>query len=348
LHSGVPCFVLASVSTRFPQTTDELISPQLAAALDRVDLASRKTFAGKLHGERRSKARGRSVEFEDYRQYVAGDDLRHVDWNVFARLDRFFIKIFLEEQDLALHVAIDASASMDAGSPNKLIQAQRIAMALAYLGLVNNNRVVVWVFDATGVRYLPPTRGRTGVQRVARFVLDEAKRGGGNVGTRDSGLGSGRRRASATADEAAPALTFTGAMRRIAQARTGKGVFILLSDLLVPEGYEQGLSLLAGGWDTTVMQVLAPGEIDPSTELDGAGGRIVIGDLRLTDAETGRAAEVTVNGDLLARYLKNFEAYQEMLTGYLTSRGMTHVVVRSDTDVGGLLLGDLRRRGVVK
>ncbi len=276
-------------------------------------------------------------EFEDYRQYAHGDDLRHVDWNVFARLDRFFIKVFLEEQDLALHIAIDASASMDAGNPNKVIQAQRIAMALGYLGLVNNNRVILWVFDARGVRYLPPARGRTGVQKLARFLLTSVFDAGPVLTAAGEEFGGPR----------APT-TFTSAMRSIAQARTGKGVFVLLSDLLIPEGYESGLSLLAGGWETNVLQVLAPGEIDPSTELDGAGGRVVIGDLRLTDAETGRASEVTVNGDLLARYLKKLEEYQRKLATYLAARGMSHVVVRSDADVGQLLLGDLRRRGVVR
>lgn len=333
--------MLAQPQFRPPQSIDELISPQLCAALDRLDLTSRRLFAGKLQGERRSKARGRSVEFEDYRQYVPGDDLRHVDWNVFARLDRFFIKIFLEEQDLALHVAIDASASMNAGgstSGNKLLQATRIAMALGYIGLVNNNRVVVWAFDESGVRYLPPTRGRTGVQKIANFLLDDATGRAGAAGDR----------ASMVDGEKSRTQTFTTAMRTIAQTRTGKGVFVLLSDLLIPEGYQAGLSLLAGGWDTTVMQVLAPGEIDPASELDGSGGRMVIGDLRLTDAETGRAAEVTVNAELLARYIARFNTYQAELKSHLTARGMTHVLVRSDADVANLLLGDLRRRGVVK
>lgn len=335
--------MLAQPQFRPPQSIDELISPQLCAALDRLDLSSRRVFAGKLQGERRSKARGRSVEFEDYRQYVPGDDLRHVDWNVFARLDRFFIKIFLEEQDLALHVAVDASASMNAGGSaggtgNKLLQAMRIAMALGYIGLVNNNRVVIWAFDESGVRYLPPTRGRTGVQKVANFLLEDAI-------VRDTA--SADRTARAAADTPRTH-TFTTALRTIAQTRTGKGVFVLLSDLMIPEGYQPGLSMLSGGWDTTVMQVLAPGEIDPASELDGSGGRMVIGDLRLTDVETGRAAEVTVNADLLARYMARFKAYQAELKTFLTARGMTHVLVRSDADVAGLLLGDLRRRGVVK
>lgn len=334
--------MLASSSTRAPQTIDDLISPQLSSALDGFDLASRQTIAGKLQGERRSKARGRSVEFEDYRQYTHGDDLRHVDWNVFARLDRFFIKVFLEEKDLALHIAIDTSASMDAGNPNKIIQAQRIAMALGYLGLVNNNRVVLWAFDARGVRYLPPTRGRTGVQKLAKFLLTSVFDAGSVLRQRGQ-AGGGESNLPPTPT------TFSSALRSIAQARTGKGVFILLSDLLIPEGYQQGLTLLGrGGWETTIMQVLAPGEIDPSTELDGSGGRIVIGDLRLTDAETGRAAEVTVNADLLARYHRKFEEYQQRLTAYLNARGISHVVARSDSDVGQLLLGDLRRRGVVK
>ncbi len=335
--------MLASTRTRAPTSVDELITPQLCAALDRLDLSSRKLFAGKLQGERRSKARGRSVEFEDYRQYVPGDDLRHVDWNVFARLDRFFIKIFLEEQDLALHVAIDASRSMDAGNPNKLVQAQRIAMAVAYLGLVNNNRVVVWAFDDAGVRYLPPARGRTGVQTVAKFLLEQ-------VFTDRCPPDPARSESGGEIVAPAPT-TFSAALKRIVQTRAGKGVFVLLSDLFIPEGYEQGLALLGGGpngWDTTVMQVLAPGEIDPASELDGGGGRIVIGDLRLTDAETGRAAEVTVNTDLLKRYLARFDQYQDKLRQYLAARGMTHVVVRSDADVAGLLLGDLRRRGVVR
>ncbi|HVU63435.1 MAG TPA: DUF58 domain-containing protein, partial [Phycisphaerales bacterium] len=166
--------MLASSGTRKPLTPDELISPRLAGALDQLDLSTRRMLPGKMQGERRSKARGRSVEFEDFRQYVHGDDLRHVDWNVFARLDRFFIKVFQEEQDLALHIVLDASASMDAGTPSKLLFAQRTAMALGYLGLVNNNRVAMWIIGSGGggtgvpardpgvganVRRLPPMRG---------------------------------------------------------------------------------------------------------------------------------------------------------------------------------------------
>lgn len=331
--------VLASSGTRRPQTVDELISPELAAALDVLDVHSRRVFAGKLQGERRSKARGRSVEFEDYRQYVPGDDLRHIDWNVFARLDKFFIKVFQEEQDLALHVVLDASASMDAGRPNKLLFAQKVAMALGYLGLVNNNRVCVWVLGRSAVVRTPALRGRNSVQRVARFLLEETFASA----TGESGGESG-------------GLSFAAAMRTLATSRSGRGVMVVLSDLLVAEGFEDGLGLLAGGatgngaagWDVTLMQVLAPGELDPMSERDGGGGRVVIGDLRLTDAETGRIAEVTVTSDLVKKYLAKLEAYQTRLHAFATARGMQHLVVRSDADVAQLMMGEMRRRGLLR
>jgi hypothetical protein len=350
--------MLASSSTRKPETVDELIPPPLAAALDTLDLHSRRVFAGKLQGERRSKSRGRSVEFEDYRQYVPGDDLRHIDWNVFARLDRFFIKIFQEEQDLALHIVLDASASMDSGSPNKLICAQRIAMALGYLGLVNNNRVALWLFGATdasvrdaeeasavsaalpgSVRRLGPLRGRTSVQRVAKFLLDSTFP---NRPRPDAAQGS-------TAQ-------FTRAMKSIVQSRSGRGVMVVLSDLLIPEGYADGLSALAGGasgagaagWDVTLLQVLSPGELDPFAERDGAGGQIVLGDLRFTDAETGKATEVTVTAELVAKYAANLARYQGVLKAFATARGMQRLVVRSDADVPALMLDELRRRGLLR
>ena len=335
--------MLATSGTRKLLSPDELISPALAAALDRLDVSTRRMFPGKLQGERRSKARGRSVEFEDFRPYVPGDDLRHVDWNVFARLDRFFIKIFQEEQDLALHVVMDCSASMDAGTPGKLVFAQKAAMALGYLGLVNNNRVGVWLFGSWGVRRLPPMRGRTSVQRLAKFLIDAPAgvAGAGGLG----GVGG-----SAPAKSNA----FTSAMRTIATTRTGRGVMVLLSDLLIPEGYREGLGMLGGGargaagWDITLIQILSPGEMDPFQERSPSGDRMLLGDLRLTDAETGRIAEVTVTNDLVKRYLERLEQYQREVHAFAAAHGMQHLVARSDSDVAVLVLDELRRRGLVQ
>src|SRR6059058_5270555 len=122
---------------------EPLLTSEFMARLDQLDVMSRKLLAGKMKGERRSKRRGQSVEFADYRNYVIGDDLRFIDWNIYARLDRLFLKLFLEEEDLALYVMVDVSKSCDYGEPNKATYVKRVAAALGYIGLVNYNRVSI-------------------------------------------------------------------------------------------------------------------------------------------------------------------------------------------------------------
>src|SRR4029077_10723262 len=112
-----------------------LLDPSFMARLDQLDVMSRKLLAGKMKGERRSKQRGQSVEFADYRNYVIGDDLRFIDWNIYARLDRLFLKLFLEEEDLAVHILVDVSKSCDYGEPNKAMYMKKVAAALGYIGL---------------------------------------------------------------------------------------------------------------------------------------------------------------------------------------------------------------------
>jgi uncharacterized protein (DUF58 family) len=315
-------------------TIEELLPPDLAGALDALDLHSRRVFAGRMQGERRSKQRGRGVEFEDYRTYVPGDDLRHIDWSVFARLDRMFIRVFQEEQDLSLHIVLDASASMDAGTPSKFVTAQRLAASLAYVGLLRNNRVTPWVIGGgEGPKSIGPSRGKRNMQRIAAFLCAQTP-GGTQTGAATVG-------------------DFTAAIKTIVAARGGRGVMIVISDFLIPgEGYAPGLSLLAGaregGYDVVLLQVLSPGELDPASELDGSGGRAVVGDLRLTDAETGRAAEVTVNAQVLKNYRARLDAYQAELHRFAARRGMTHVMIPSNADLRTLLARDLRRLGVVK
>src|SRR5438874_7396365 len=123
------------------QKPDLLLEPAFMARLDQLDVMSRKLRAGKLKGERRSKRRGQSVEFADYRNYVVGDDLRFIDWNIYGRLDRLFLKLFLEEEDLSLYVLLDVSKSCDYGQPHKARYLKQVAAALGYIGLVNYNRV---------------------------------------------------------------------------------------------------------------------------------------------------------------------------------------------------------------
>ena len=311
-----------------PGSLEELIEPALAARLDRLDVLSRKIFAGKLPGERHSKRRGRSVEFDDFRTYTPGDDLRHIDWNVYARLDKLIIKLFREEEDLALQVVVDASASMHAGKPGKLVFACRVAMALAYIGLVNSNRVSVATFgDAAGVRALAPLRGRAGLTRVAGVLLEALER------PEPAGVdGSGR---------------FAEDLKRLAGSRSGRGVTVVLSDFLVAgehRGWLNALAASTGGaaFDTHLLQVLAPGELDPMKEPG------VTGDVRLTDIETGRAAEVTLSEAAVATYKLRVREFHESLRKEAMARGLGCFLVPTDTPVDVLVLDSLRRGGILR
>ncbi len=298
-----------------PRRVDELISGELMARLDQVDIMSRKIFAGKLQGERRSKKRGTSVEFADFRHYVHGDDLRFVDWNVYARLDRLFLKMFLEEEDLSLLIAIDSSASMDWGNPNKFVFAQQLAMALGYIGLANQNRVSLYAFNEGGVLRLSNLRGRRRSREMGTWLLSHEP--GGQA-------------------------AFNDAMRHIALSRQGKGVMVILSDFMFKEGYEKGLRYLSGGgYDTFCLQLLAPEEIDP-------GRHGLAGDLKLTDLEDEDTAEVTVSAGLLKRYKDNLNAWCGKLREFCIRRAITHLTIDTSTDLTALLLDYLRKRGLLK
>ncbi|MEM7628986.1 MAG: DUF58 domain-containing protein [Planctomycetota bacterium] len=324
-----------------PTSIEELIDPQLMARIGRLDLASARIFAGKLKGERRSKKRGESVEFADHRPYSIGDDLRHIDWNIYARLDRFFLKLFLEEEDLSLHIVLDASLSTDCGDPNKFEFMRRLAAALAYIGLVNLNRVAI---TTLGGRIVTP--GVEDDERAGDASPDPGEDGASVMHQlRDL---RGRRRLSdlsrfLCAIEPEGNTRFDRAAKRLAITRRGRGVMVVLSDFFMKEGYETALRMLVGrGYDVYAMQVLSPQEIEP----EGPGG--IAGDLRLRDVEDADRAEITVSAPLLKRYKQNLAAYNDALRTFCARREINMSTVRTDTELDVFIVDYLRRRGLLR
>src|SRR3954468_16480999 len=187
-----------------------LLDPTFMARLDQLDVMSRKMLAGKMKGERRSKRRGQSVEFADYRNYTVGDGLRFIHWKIYARLDKLFLKLFLEEEDLALYVLLDVSKSCDYGSPNKAFYFKQVAAALGYIGLVNYNRVSITAVADGVVAETGSMRGRRRVSQMIAFVSKLQPRGASNLAE---------------------------ACRRFALQHRQKGVCVVLSDFFVKEGF---------------------------------------------------------------------------------------------------------------
>src|SRR5215213_7560289 len=172
---------MSTAPTKPPASKNEpLLTSEFMARLDQLDVMSRKLLAGKMKGERRSKRRGQSVEFADYRNYTVGDDLRFIDWNIYARLDRLFLKLFLEEEDLALYVLLDVSKSCDYGEPNKAEYLKKVAAALGYIGLVNYNRVTVAAVADGVVADTGAMRGRRKVSQMIDFIAKLKPQGSSN------------------------------------------------------------------------------------------------------------------------------------------------------------------------
>jgi len=322
--------MLRTPSQTRPSSLEDLLDTKLLARLDALDIASTKIFRGKLKGERRSKKRGESVEFADHRAYVVGDDLRHIDWNIFGRLDILFMKLFLEEEDLSLHLVLDCSASVDTGEPSKFLFMQKLAMALGYIGMVKYNRVAASAIGAGVsedetpelVRSVRDLRGKRRVHDLARFVCSLRPSEGGEEGAGDA---------------------FGEACRRIALSRRGKGVMVVLSDFFIKEGYETGLRLLLGrGYDLFVIQCLSPQEVEPT------GPQGLAGDLRLKDVEDADVAEVTISSPLLKRYKANLAAYCDQLKEFAARREISLLTVRTDTPLDVLILDYLRKRGLLR
>lgn len=289
-----------------------LLTPQLLEQLERLELVSRKIFRGRLKGERRSRRKGQSVEFADFRNYVPGDDVRFIDWNLCARLDRLFLKLFLEEEDLHFHALIDASASMDFGSPTKLRFAKQLAAALGFIGLCRTDRVKLETLGESRQRPGPVLRGRRDVWRMLEY-LDSVEPG------RNCPLAEG--------------------IRDFCLRNRGQGILLLISDLMDKHGYEQGLRLLLPQpFDVYVIHVLSREEVEPDLR----------GDLKLVDSEDADFAEITTSRPLLQRYQRALAEFLGGAKAYCTRRGMTYAMTTSDASVEQMVTAHLRARGLVR
>ena len=257
--------------------------------LERLLILMRSPVRGGLKGGRRSVKRGQSVEFADYRDYALGDDLRQLDWNVYARLEKLFVKLFIEEEDVTVTLLVDASASMATGRPEKLLFAKRAAAALGYIALASEDRVSLSVMAGRA------SRRRTGLRgsgRVFRLLSDLS-----------------------AVEPAAGPTDLLAAARHAAAQLTGRGVVVLLSDLLDPAADRVIRELAATGSELVIIHVLSPDELDPALE----------GDLRLVDTETGDGVDVTADLGTLDAYKARLAAWKQGFADLAARRRASYV-----------------------
>jgi uncharacterized protein (DUF58 family) len=300
--------VIRGVAHAAAQTpsAERFFSNSFLMQLERLTFVSKRSHIGAVKGERKSPRRGSSVEFADYRPYEVGDDLRYVDWNAFARLNRLFLKVFIDEEDLCVHLLLDASGSMDYGTPNKFRYAVRLAAALAFIGFVNLERVGVAVFRDRVAEGWLPTRGRNQFLPIQEF-LAELTPGGGTA--------------------------FNDSLRQYAQRAKDAGVAVVVSDFLDPSGYAAGLrALMERRFDVHVLHVLAPDEMHP----------MLGGDLELVDAETGEVREVSVDAEALRGYERQLGAFISGIEAFCRTNELSYVRIVTDMPAEDLLLRRLK------
>lgn len=280
--------------------------------IEQLQLVSKRVFAGRMKGERRSRKRGISTEFADYRNYSVGDDFRFIDWNIYGRLEKLFLKLFMEEEDLHVYLLIDGSESMTFGDPSKFDYARKVCAALGYIGLANMDRVAVGVLGEGLREWMRPTRSKRQAWKLFEFLGDLAPGGG-------TSLAEG--------------------CKQFAMRHPNRGILIFCSDFLDPEGYETALKyFIHQKYEIFILHVLAQEEVHP--ELDGH--------LRLVDCETGAPVEISMSPQLMKAYRETFDNFVENLNHFCTRRGICYVNAATDFPFDRLVLEYLRRMGLVR
>jgi uncharacterized protein (DUF58 family) len=305
---------------------DALLTPELLRRLEQFQLLAARRAKSSAKGERRSRARGQSVEFADYRNYVHGDDFRYLDWNLYGRLERLFLKLYEEERELPVRIFLDASESMTFGEPRKFDFARQIAAAIGYVALSGFDRVSVIPF---------PDRANDGNADAGARVAELAARGAlRSVRGKRSAIQFFQNLGALTAGGGA---NLNEALRRGALEARQSGVAVVLSDFLDPAGYESGLNALIGrGFQVDLVQILAPDELSPST----------FGDLRLVDSESGAMQEVTFGRFRLKAYRQTVQNFMQRLREFCQARGINFFTASSNMDLQELLLKQLRKAEV--
>lgn len=299
------------------QTDKMLIEPDLMKMLERLSIVSRKLFPGAMKGKRRSIRRGSSIEFADYRDYQPGDDFRFIDWNIYARLNKLFLKTFVEEENIYIHILLDISQSMNFGIPSKLEYGKKIATALGYIGLVDLDMVMMTVF-AESLNGLRPMRGKDQIFKILGFLESTA---------------------ISTEMEKPASSLMDFCLKRYAIRTPYRGVAIIISDFLVPQNvYENALkTLLYKDFDVRVIQILSNEELQPPLS----------GELKLQDSESGEVKEVTITDRLMAGYQKRLTAFCRNLEEFCTMNNIVYLRASTSQPLENLILMELRKKQVL-
>lgn len=309
--SAIPASIRPGALRR-AKNDEDLFDEAFQRKLEHLALVSRRVFSGRMRAERRTKKSGSGVEFADHRDYQPGDDFRTLDWNVYQRFDRLLVRLYEEEEDLAIYFIVDASGSMAYGDRKKLRYAKTLCAALAYVGLANLDRVTIVSTNDQVMGRMPETRGKARIFKVFRFLADLEPKG---------------------------VTDLEDALKSFAAQHKRRGLAVLLSDLYDPKGFEQGINVLRyNNFDPFVIHLVDPAEAKPKLG----------GDLLLYDCETGDEREVTVTARILEKFAKEHASYLASVEKFCSGKQVPYVTADINTPFDELILRIFRRGGFLR
>ena len=290
-----------------------LFDSAFLAKLEQLHLLAKKLFRGEHRAERRSRQTGSSLEFADYREYTPGDELRSIDWPAYGRLERLFVKLYEQEQDLPVHFLVDVSASMKWTPPStaarltKLESSLRITAALAYIALANLDRVNIHYFASSLLGELGISRGKAHFHTILDFLRKVPAPDGPTQ--------------------------LLPCVRAFTQRVKRRGLVFVLSDFFDPVGYEEALSILRHSqFEVQTIQILDPAELSPAH----------VGDLTLLETETDKSIDLTVSENLIRRYCDEIATFNRSLENFCLQRAIAHARVTTDVPFEDIVLRILR------
>jgi uncharacterized protein (DUF58 family) len=297
---------------RVDEKGDTLFDDEFQRRLETLALVSRRVFAGRMRAERRTRKKGSGVEFADHRDYVPGDDIRSIDWNVYQRFGRLLVRLYEEEEDLSIYFLLDCSASMGFGDKQKFDQARRLVAALAYVGLANLDRVTIVAVTDSVLRRMPATRGKGRIFRVFRFLRELVPRGRTDL---------------------------SEALRTFAAEHKRRGLAVLVSDLYDPAGFERGINVLRfEGFEPYVVHITDSREATPD----------LAGDVLVYDCETGDEREVTVTPAVLTRLGQAFHGYQGGIERFCREKQVPYLAADALLPFDQIVLRAFRQGGFLR
>ncbi|MEO7109300.1 MAG: DUF58 domain-containing protein [Polyangiaceae bacterium] len=303
---------LSSRPKKSSSKDDDLFDDDFQRKLDYLALISRRVFSGRMRAERRTKKTGSGVEFADHREYQPGDDFRYLDWNVYQRFGKLLLRLYEEEEDLAIYFIIDASGSMAFGDGAKLKYAKRVCAALAYVGLANLDRVAIVSTSDRVMERMQETRGKARIFKVFRFLRELEP-----AGTTDLG----------------------DAMKTFVAQHKRKGLAVVISDLYDPAGFERGINVLRyNKFDPFVVHVADPREEKPK----------LAGDVLVYDCETGEEREVTVTAKILEKFSQAYRDYLQEVERFCATHQVPYIRADVNTAFDELILRVFRRGGFLR